>query len=297
MIDFDLHIHTKFSSDGEFGIAEIINLILNRGINYFSVTDHNSVRGIEETFSLIQDKKIGFIPGIEIDCDYKGINLHVLGYGIDWTSEDFEILEKEMFSKEMDSFAQMIVNLNELGFCIDEESVLAKAKGKQPTAELVAEVMLSDSKYHTPLLRPYMEGGERSDMPYINFYLNYFAQGKPAFVPIEFMDYINAIEIIKDNGGTPVVAHPGLNLKGREYIVDELLNNGAEGLEVFNNYHSIEQIDYFVSVIRERNGIMTSGSDFHGKIKPLIQIGQFKFDDSCEKEVRSSIQRLTSQRH
>lgn len=58
-----------------------------------------------------------------------------------------------------------------------------------------------------------MKGGKRSDMPYINFYLDYFAQGKPAFVPIQYMSFRHAVEMIKDNGGIPIVAHPGLNLK------------------------------------------------------------------------------------
>jgi len=60
-----------------------------------------------------------------------------------------------------------------------------------------------------------MKGGKRSDMPYINFYLDYFAQGKPAFVPIQYMSFRHAVEMIKDNGGIPIVAHPGLNLKGK----------------------------------------------------------------------------------
>lgn len=47
--------------------------------------------------------------------------------------------------------------------------MLAAAGGKLPTLELVAEVMLSDAAYDTPLLAPYREGGARGDMPYINF--------------------------------------------------------------------------------------------------------------------------------
>lgn len=107
-----------------------------------------------------------------------------------------------------------------------------------PTGELIAEVMLSDANCHTPPLRPYMEGGERSDMPYINFYLDYFAQGRPAFVPVEYMDYRDAVELVRDNGGVPVVAHPGLNFWGREETAGRLLDRGAAGLEVFNNYHT-----------------------------------------------------------
>ena len=294
MINTDLHIHSQHSSDGEFSVGQIIDRCTDRNISTFSITDHNSVKGIDEAVCHAQQSGYDFIPGIEIDCNYKGINLHVLGYNINWKSEDFIKLETDISIKVMVSFAGMIDNLRQLGFIIDADAVFAKSDGKLPTGELIAEVMLSDRKYYSSLLTPYMEGGERSDMPYINFYLDYFAQDKPAFVPIHYMSYKDAVEMIKDNGGIPVVAHPGLNLKGKENIAEELLNNGAEGLEVFNNYHTGNQIDYFAGLVLQQNGIMTCGSDFHGKTKPLINIGQFKFDNRFEDYLNNSILRIKS---
>ena len=172
----------------------------------------------------------------------------------------------------------MVDNLLKLGFRVDAGAVLAAADGKPPTGELIAEVMLSDANCHTPPLRPYMEGGERSDMPYINFYLDYFAQGRPAFVPVEYMDFRRAVELVRDNGGVPVVAHPGLNFRGREEIAEQLLGRGAAGLEVFNNYHTPEQAAYFASLVRSEGALMTCGSDFHGKTKPRIAVGRFPSD-------------------
>lgn len=292
MINTDLHIHSNYSSDGEFGVADIVNKCLARGIDTFSITDHNSVKGTGEAIAAAEQASIDFIAGIEIDCNHEGVDLHVLGYHVNWKSRDFLQLEEDIFGKVMDSFTEMIRNLNQLGFVIDTESVLAEANGKLPTGELIAEVMLSDEKYYTPLLTPYMKGGSRSDMPYINFYLDYFAQGKPAFVPIRYMSFREAVGMIKDNGGTAIVAHPGLNLKGKENVVEKLLDHGAEGLEVFNNYHSVEQINYFASVVRRRNVMMTCGSDFHGKTKPLINIGQFKFEERFEDDLEASVRRL-----
>lgn len=292
MVKIDLHIHSNYSSDGEFEVADIVEKCAAQEIELFSLTDHNSVKGTDEAIASAQQAGIDFLPGIEIDCNYKGIDLHVLGYNINWKSKDFADLEKDVDSKVMDSFTEMITNLNKLGFVIDADAVINKANGKLPTGELIAEVMLSDEKYYSPLLVPYMQGGERSDMPYINFYLDYFAQGKPAFVPIEYMNYRDCIEMIKDNGGTPIVAHPGLNLKGKESIVEELLENKAEGMEVFNNYHSSEQIAYFAALVQQKGCIMTCGSDFHGKTKPLINIGQFKFESQYESYLKSSVQRL-----
>lgn len=278
MAAIDLHIHSAYSSDGEFPVADLVDKCLGARLTHFSVTDHNSVRGVGEAAALARTKGIGFIPGIEIDCNYRGTDLHLLGYGIDWHSADFARLEEEVAAKVMASFGSMIDNLLKLGFSVDSEAVLAAAGGNLPTGELIAEVMLSDAKYHTPLLRPYMEGGARSDMPYINFYLDYFAQGRPAFVPVAYMDYRDAVELVRDNGGTPVVAHPGLNFRGREEVAEQLLDRGAAGLEVFNNYHSPEQAVYFTSLALSKEAFMTCGSDFHGKTKPRIAVGRFPVD-------------------
>lgn len=124
------------------------------------------------------------------------------------------------------------------------------------------------------------------------FILINFAQGKQAFVPIDYISFDEAVSLIRDNGGTPIVAHPGLNLAGREEIACELLNNGAMGLEVFNNYHTMEQIDYFAQLVQQDKKLMTCGSDFHGKTKPLINLGQYKFKSQYEVYLRKSVLEL-----
>jgi len=292
MVHTDLHIHSLYSSDGEFPVKDSVDRCIEKQVDVFSITDHNSVRATKEAIELAQAKQLKYIPGIEIDCIYQGINLHVLGYNINWQSPSFEELENDVSAKVIDSFDKMIENIQEIGFKIDGEAVLRYANGILPSGELIAEVMLSNEKYHTPLLKPYMEGGERSDMPYINFYLDYFAQGKPAFVPVDYISFAEAIDLIKSNGGVPIVAHPGLNLKGKESIAKELLDNGGMGLEVFNNYHTMEQIDYFAGLVMETKTLMTCGSDFHGKTKPLIEIGQFRFKEEYEVYLHNTVHTL-----
>lgn len=281
-MNIDLHIHSAHSSDGESGVAQIAAKCSEIGLRLFSITDHNSVRGVEEAVVLARQGGAGFIPGIEIDCNYKGTDMHLLGYGIDWTSPDFGLLEQDVAAKAGASLDVMVDNLLKLGFAVDAGAVRAAAGEKLPTGELIAEVMLSDEKYFTPLLAPYREGGSRSDMPQINFYLDYFAQGRPAFVPVEYMDFRRAVELVRDNGGVPVVAHPGLNFRGRERVAEELLDRGAAGLEVFNNYHDPAQREYFATLAMRENALMTCGSDFHGKTKPLIGIGRFPVDSRFE---------------
>lgn len=275
MAGIDLHMHSSQSSDGEFAPAAVMDRCAAQGVEVCSLTDHNSVAGVAEAKARACETGIGFLPGIEIDCNFEGTDLHLLGYGIDWRSEDFIRLEEDYRRKVLASFDGMIGNILRLGFAVDAQAVRAAAGEQLPTAELIAEVMLSDERYRTPALAPYMPGGVRSDMPYINFYLDWFAQGRPAFVPVEFPAYRQAVELIRDNGGIPVVAHPGLNFRGRERTAEKLLERGAAGLEVFNNYHTSGQVAYFAPLVRRQGLLMTCGSDFHGKTKPRIEIGCF----------------------
>jgi len=288
----DLHMHSKYSNDGEYEVSDLIDKCIKNAVDIFSLTDHNSVGGINEAVQISTQRGISFIPAIEIDCIYKGTDLHMLGYNIDWESEAFKELEDEVSKKVIDAFSLMVENLNKLGIEVDVATVLEKANGGLPSGELIAEVLLNDKTYHNDKLLPYMEGGNRSDMPYLNFYMDFFAQGKPAYVKIDYMDYTDALKLVKENGGVPIIAHPGLNFKGREEIVEELLDLGAEGLEIFNNYHNQEQMEYFAATALQWDAIMTCGSDFHGKTKPIIDIGNYRFDEKYVDYLADSVQRL-----
>jgi predicted metal-dependent phosphoesterase TrpH len=289
----DLHIHSCFSNDGDRSVADILETCKSSGLGLFSITDHNGIQGSREAAGLCsRTENISFIPGIEIDCHFRGTDLHLLGYGVDLHSRDFGELEKRVERMYLDSTPHILRKLKALGLEMDEQALMDKAAGKAPTGEQMAEVLLENPAHRShPLLRAYLPGGSRSDMPLINFYLDFMAQGKPAHVKIQHMDFSEAVALVRHNGGWPVVAHPGLNFKGRENQVSKLLDQGAQGLEVFNNYHSTEQAAYFADLSQKKGTWMTCGSDFHGKTKPLISIGQFRmlkaYKDSLDRSLET----------
>jgi hypothetical protein len=120
-----------------------------------------------------------------------------------------------------------------------------------------------------PRLKAYIDG-ERSDSPYVNFYLDFLRGGKPAFVPLEMMHTSQVIEKTKQFGGIPILAHPS---DTQEDDIIGLISQGLCGLEVYSSYHSPEQEKQFLSMVQRYNLVATAGSDFHGEeVKPDVKL-------------------------
>lgn len=275
----DLHMHSKYSDDGEYSPSELVNRCDEAGIKIMSVTDHNCVRANAEAEKAAKEKGICYIPGIEIDCTYKNINFHVLGYGINYEGGDFDEIERNMDEQSFQASLERLVQTQVLGFHVTENDMWKVAKDRYWKdiwiGEMFAEVLLAKPEYADhPLLAPYRPGGARGDNPYVNFYWDYYAQGKPCYAKVEYPGMAQILDIIHANDGFAVLAHPGVNLKDNIYLVDEILDLGFDGMEAFSSYHTREQAEFFYGKAQEKHLFVTCGSDFHGKTKPSIQVGQ-----------------------
>ena len=100
-IYIDLHMHSNYSSDGEFSVSSLLEQCHNKGLKVIALSDHNSVKGIDEALKYAHHYNIKLIPAIEIDCIYKGIALHLLGYNIDYKNQDFKNIEEHMYKQEL----------------------------------------------------------------------------------------------------------------------------------------------------------------------------------------------------
>lgn len=271
----DLHMHTKYSDDGEYEPKVLVDMCHEAGISIMAIADHNTVQAVDEAMAHAQSLGMKYIPAIEIDCTYKGINLHVLGYGIDHHAPIFNELGENILKQELSCSLKKIELTNQLGFEVTKEQLDVLSSNGVYTGEIFAECLLNDERYQEhPLLKPYREGGDRSDNPYVNFYWDYYAQGKPCYTEIVYPSLEETIKIIKDHGGVVVLAHPGNNLKGQFEVFDDMVKIGMEGVEAFSNYHSKETNEYFYNKAKELDLIYTCGSDFHGKTKPSIRLSE-----------------------
>lgn len=278
-LHIDLHMHSKYSDDGEFTPAELVQQCKEAGVEVMSITDHDSARANAEARKEAQRLGIKYISGIEIDCTFLDINFHLLGYGIDDESPDFTELEAKILTGESNASVKRLELTRKLGFNISESELNAISDITDGTGiwtgEIFAEILLGKSEYlNHQLLKPYRENGDRGDNPYVNFYWDFYVQGKPCYVKVDYPKLEEAIDIIHKNGGKAVFAHPGHNLKGRFELFDEIVKTGINGVEVFCSYHNKETAEYFYKKAQQFDLIITCGSDYHGKTKPSVKLGE-----------------------
>lgn len=293
----DLHMHSYYSDDGEFTPKSLAEQCQKAGVSLMSLTDHNCAEGNREAREAAANLGIRFIPGIEIDCTFEGVNFHVLGYGIDDESPDFDDIERNLKAQEREASLLKLKKTRELGFDISEAELEAMAEGRHwPEtwgAEMFAEILLGKPEYRNhPLLLPYREGGARAVNPRVNFYWDYYAQGKPCHAHTDFPPMKDVIDIIHKNGGIAVLAHPGNNLNGREEMLPGIVQLGLDGLEAYCSYHTGGMALYWRQKADEHRLIATCGSDYHGKIKPAIRLLDYGSPVSPEALQKRFLERL-----
>ena len=269
----DLHIHSKYSDDGEFTPKELVAKCKDAGVKIMAIADHNSVKAIETQIAYCKEFGLICIPAIEIDCVFNGINLHVLGYGINYKSEAIINLEDAVFQQELVASTTKLALTNSLGFDLVADDLHSVSSNGVWTGEMFGEVLLNKEEYKNhELLKPYRKGGDRGDNPYVNFYWDFYAQGKPCYTEIVFPTLQEVIDMINENGGVSVLAHPGNNLKDKYALFDDMAMLGLDGVEVFSSYHDEDTIAYFYEKGKEYAMLITCGSDYHGKTKPAITL-------------------------
>ena len=119
----DLHMHSYYSDDGEFSPEELVRQCAMSGIRVMSIADHNSVRANDAGRQAARRAGIRYVSGIEIDCTFRGVNLHVLGYGFDDTSDDFADIEDNISSQAATASRQMLCVTRKMGFDVTEEDM------------------------------------------------------------------------------------------------------------------------------------------------------------------------------
>ena len=270
----DLHMHSEVSLDGEYSPKQLAGLCHEKGLKVAALSDHNSVRGVEEMMVSCARFGIRGIPAVELDSTFDGVDLHLLGDGIDYHDSRYAELENRILSRKKEISFRAMKILRDIGIIFEEEKVLALSRNGIVGGETIAEAALADERnLNNPLLLPYRPGGERGDNPYVNFFWDFCSQGKPAYFPADYPAFEEAQQLIEDTGGISVIAHPANTVGKNRDRIRTMVKMGVSGLEVYSSYHTAEDVTWFHRLAEELELLETMGSDFHGKTKPSVVLG------------------------
>lgn len=272
----DLHIHTNYS-DGEHTLKEVLDFINEKGIKYFSITDHDRLQKSESLTAInnfCKKENIKFIEGVEVSSimNFKGIkkSVHILGYGIINKKELNEYLKNALRIRAKRNY-KMLDKFNKFfksnGF--DIQKIIKKNKDFQ-------RLDVSDlARPHFAKLLVYAGICKNFD----SAFRDYLTEGKPLFIPKENISTFDVISILNKTCKFSIVAHFGESFRNFSFsekmeILNILKNYNIKGFEVFYSRHSCEDEKLLFDFVLKNNLIFTAGSDFHGKTIRDVEIGQ-----------------------
>ena len=270
----DFHIHSDRSCDGDFSPAELVGFAAARGFRAISITDHDTVAAYPAVLEDGRKAGVEVIPGIEVTTLYSGREFHLLLPFMDHGSKAVAEIVARMTETRMAEARERVERLQEQGLEISWEEVWERSQSLPPLGVKIAQILLEKpGSEKMPGLGKYFEGEKRPYGPYM-FYRDYFAEGKPAFVPKRHIPLEEVLAMAPATGGVPVLSHPGADFQRttREDLED-LKTRGLAGLEVFTFYHDAAQTAEYRRMADELGLVPTAGSDFHGRIKPHVGFG------------------------
>lgn len=242
---YDLHIHSSFS-DGRLDVKPIVELALQAQLSGISLTDHDTVAGLQ--LAHIQTRAAGlvFVPGIELNTDWEEEEVHILGYFINAYDSLLVKRLEELKYKRQQRARSIVEKINKMGLELDFGEVRRLAGSDLIGRPHIARALVEQGHVANEK--------EAFDM--------YIGRGCPAFVPRYNFQPLDAVQLVRRSGGLAFLAHPG-KIKDKS-IINMMIDYGICGLEVYYPEHDRHETEFLLE-IAERNGLLASGgSDFHG---------------------------------
>ena len=253
----DYHIHTNYS-DGVFSPEKIVDLALDAGLQAIALTDHDNVLSYNIAKEYLKTKEVDLklIQGIEVNTLYKDYEVHILGYFPDATKSDFKNLLKTQQQARTKQTKEIL-------------ALLAKKEGIKIKYEDVKNMVAEGGSIGRPhIAKAITNAGGTSNV--MEAYSKYIHRASPVYVERKTVSPFDAVEVIYDSGGIPVIAHP-YDIDIAEKLIKDLMNCGLRGIEAYHRKHSPAIVEYFSSMAEQLGLIVTGGSDFHA---PNIMNGQ-----------------------
>ncbi|SDG89658.1 PHP domain-containing protein [Desulfosporosinus hippei] len=256
LYEVDLHCHTT-ASDGLLTPRELVRMAAEIGLKGIGITDHDTIQGWREAEEAGVQYKIEVLQGVELNTDWKGQEVHILGYALDNTPKLNKQLKSLREAREL-RMQDILKCLATLHIELHDEEVRKLSQGDSIGRPHIAQALVERG-----IVRDTRDAFER-----------YLGRGAPAYVPRYKISTEEGIQLVREAQGVAVLAHPGM--QGLDNEIAVWAKMGLQGLEVRHSEHSEEDVRRYMAIAQQYELIMTGGSDFHGeKRKPGVELGEW----------------------
>lgn len=257
LYEADLHCHTT-ASDGLLSPRELVRLAAGLGLKGIGITDHDTIQGWREAEEAGSEYRIQVLKGIELNTDWRGKEVHLLGYEVDNTSSYLNDKLKSLLHAREQRMLEILERLAAMGVSISAEEVRELKQGESIGRPHIAQVLID---------RGFAQNIKDA-------FEHYIGLGAPAYVPRYKLSIEEGIELVRKAHGIPVLAHPGM--QKLDEGIPAWVEVGLQGIEVLHSEHKPDDIIRYRTIAQKYKLLMTGGSDFHGEArKPGVGLGQW----------------------
>jgi hypothetical protein len=253
----DLHLHTLFS-DGTYSPAELILQAQRVGLSAISAVDHDTVEGIPLLIESARTCGIEVIPGIELTAQYERLEVHILGYLFDYRNQALLQQLEALRAIRVERIYKITEKLRGMGVSLDP-AVVFSLSGSGTVGRLHIARALVKEKLVSCIEQAFKK---------------YIGDRSPAYVSGFKLSPQEAVALIKEAGGIPVLAHP-YTITNDDALL-KIISSGIMGLEVHYPEHSQAMVNFYLQLAQQYHLLVTGGSDCHGNAKSEIKIGSMK---------------------
>lgn len=264
----DLHCHTT-SSDGLFTPRELVQAASKLGLKAVGITDHDTISGWSEALDAGEKYGVEIVRGVELNTEWQGIEVHILGYEMAPESSQFQEKLQELRDDRGKRILKILARLHDLNIEITAEEIKTVTHGESIGRPHVAQVLMQRGYVNTIK--------EAFD--------TYIGAGAPAYVPRLKLTPEEGIKLIRVAGGVAVLAHPGIHQLGHLFL--PWIKAGLQGIEVSHSEHTPEDERHYRALANRYHLIKTGGSDFHGEQrKPGVKLGGWGVPYEAVEQIR-----------
>jgi predicted metal-dependent phosphoesterase TrpH len=215
-------------------------------VEVFSITDHDTVDGLEDAKRAADIAGLTLLPGVELSAYWGAVELHILGYFIDPTHAALLAFLRDTRSARHARLHAMLSRLQAMGMGVRADDVLARAQNGNVGRPHLARALVE---------RGFVGSADEA-------FDRYLGTDKPAYVPRPDVSVEDAIAVIREAGGIASLAHPGLH--NRDEAIPDLMAAGLTAIEVYHPKHAFGRASRYRRIARRHGLLITGGSDFHG---------------------------------